>query len=59
MHPIQAVDLEIAKVSMVIEYRKRFYKMIQDEGGEIEWFLDKFDDRVRANEENVYKNASL
>jgi hypothetical protein len=33
--------------------------MIQDEGGEIEWFLDKFDDRVRANEENVYKNASL
>lgn len=56
---IQAVDLEIAKVSMVIEYRKRFYKMIQDEGGEIEWFLDKFDDRVRANEENVYKNASL
>lgn len=56
---IQAVDLEIAAVSMVIEYRKRLYKMIQEEDGEIDWFLDKFNDKVRANEENVYKNAGL
>lgn len=56
---IQVVDLEIANVSMVIEYRKRIYKMIEDEDGDIDWFLDKFDDKVRANEENIYKNATL
>lgn len=47
---IQAVDVEISDVSMVIEYRKRFYQMIKDEDEDINWFLDKFNDTVRANE---------
>lgn len=56
---IQAVDVEIAQISMVIEYRKRFYQMIKDEDEDINWFLDKFDDKVRANEKAFLKNAEL
>ena len=47
---IQAVDVEIAEVSLVIEYRKRFYQMIKDESENISWFLEKFSDIVEANE---------
>jgi ABC-type transporter MlaC component len=56
---IQAVDVEISEVSMVIEYRKRFYQMIQSDGGHIDFFLEKLEDKVRANEEAVYKKAAL
>lgn len=55
---IQAVDLEISNVSMVIEYRKRFYQMILNEQENIDWFLDTFENRVKANEEAIaLKNA--
>lgn len=56
---IQAVDVEISEVSMVIEYRKRFYQMIKEDGENINWFLDKFDDKIRANEEAFSKNAGI
>jgi len=52
-HNIQAVDVEISNVSMVIEYRKRFYQMIHDEDENIDWFLEKFEDKVKANEESI------
>ncbi len=48
---IQAVDVSISNVSMVIEYRKRFYQMIIEEGENIDWFLEKFYDKVLANED--------
>jgi phospholipid transport system substrate-binding protein len=50
---IQAVDVEISDISMVIEYRKRFYQMIKNEGENIGWFLEKFEAQVKANEENA------
>ena len=56
---IQAVDVEISEVSMVIEYRKRFYQMIHSEGDNMEWFLEKFEDKVKANEEAILKRQSL
>lgn len=56
---IQAVDVEISEVSMVIEYRKQFYQMIKEEDEDINWFLDKFNDKVIANEEAFYKNARM
>ena len=56
---IQAVDLEISEVSMVIEYRKRFYQMIQSDDGHIDLFLEQFEDQVRANEEAIYQKAAL
>lgn len=59
---IQAVDLEISDVSMVIEYRKRFYQMIIAEQENMDWFLDKLQDKVMANEENIVtisKNTAL
>lgn len=55
---IQAVDVEISEVSMVIEYRKRFYQMIKDEDEDINWFLDKFDDTVKANEKQIQSRLS-
>ena len=48
---IQAVDVSISNVSMVIEYRKRFYQMIIEEGENIDWFLEKFYDKVLDNED--------
>ena len=56
---IQAVDIEISNVSMVIEYRKKFYKMIIDEGEEIDWFLEKFEDKIIANEEAVERIMNI
>lgn len=56
---IQAIDVEISEVSMVIEYRKRFYQMIQSDGENIETFLEKLEDKVKANENAVYKKAAL
>ena len=50
---IQAVDIAISNVSMVIEYRKRFYQMIIEEGEDMDWFLEKFHDKVIANEEAI------
>ncbi|MCM1323479.1 MAG: ABC transporter substrate-binding protein [Acetobacter sp.] len=56
---IQAVDVEISEVSMVIEYRKRFYQMIKEEEEDINWFLDRFDDKVRANEKAFQQRAEI
>ncbi len=50
---IQAVDVEISNVSMVIEYRKKFYKMLQEESEVIDWFLEKFESKVIANEDAI------
>lgn len=56
---IQAVDVEISDVSMVIEYRKRFYQMIKDEDEDLNWFLDKFADTVKANEAQFSKHLAI
>jgi len=55
---IQAVDVAISNVSMVIEYRKKFYQMIMDEGEEIDWFLEKLEDKTIANEEAAERIAN-
>ena len=52
---IQAVDVEISGVSLVIEYRKRFYEMIKENGDDINWFLQRFNDQVVANEKVAYQ----
>lgn len=56
---IQAVDVEISDVSMVIEYRKRFYQMILREDENIEWFLDTFEDKVKANEAAISSVSTI
>ena len=55
---IQAVDVAISDVSMVIEYRKRFYQMIKDERENIDWFLERFEAQVTANEESAATNLA-
>ena len=56
---IQAVDVEISEVSLVIEYRKRFYQMIQENDGEINWFLGELEDMVKANERSAAARAEM
>lgn len=48
---IQAVDVEISEVSLVIEYRKQFYKMMEEEEGDANWFLNRLQNMVQANEQ--------
>lgn len=55
---IQAVDVEIANVSMVIEYRRRFYEILKEEDEEIDWFLDRLENIVEANEQRANKSLS-
>lgn len=55
---IQTVDVEIAEVSLVIEYRKRFYQMIKDKSEDINWFLEKFTEIVEANEAKSKTNPN-
>ena len=54
---IQTVDLVISDISLVVEYRKRFNKMIIDEEGDIDWFLDKLEDITKANEETFGRKS--
>ena len=56
---IQAVDLEISNVSLVLEYRKKFYRMVMEEDEVIDWFLEKFEDKVIANEDAIKKISGL
>ena len=56
---IQAVDVAISNVSMVIEYRKKFYQMIIEESEEIDWFLEKLEDKTIANEDAVKRITGL
>ncbi len=55
---IQAVDMEISEVSLVIEYRKQFYKMMEEEG-DVNWFLDRLQNMVQANEEAVARKLGI
>lgn len=56
---IQAVDVEISNISLVLEYRRQFYNMIREESENIDWFLDKFNDKVIANETAFYQKAGM
>jgi ABC-type transporter MlaC component len=56
---IQAVDVSISNVSMVIEYRKRFYQMIIEEGEDMDWFLEKLYDKVLANEDSLKRFSAI
>lgn len=56
---IQAIDVDISSVSMVIEYRKRFYQMILEEEENMAWFLEKFEEQVKANEDSFNQESSL
>lgn len=40
---IMITDIKIAESSLILSYRKRFYQMIADADGEIEWFLEDFE----------------
>ena len=37
---IKLVDIKLAESSLILSYRSRFYQMIADNDGEIEWFLE-------------------
>ena len=56
---IQAVDVEISEVSLVIEYRKQFYKMMEEEEGDANWFLNRLQNMVQANEQAAAQKLGI
>ena len=50
---IKAVDVKIAESSLLLSYRGKFGEMIAQNDGEIEWFLEDFEDLVRSLEYNL------
>lgn len=55
---IMLTDLKIAEVSFIVSYRSRFYQMIEQNDGDINWFLEDLetitDSIEKTNEKNLY-----
>lgn len=47
---IKITDIKMAESSLILSYRNRFYQMVKSSGGEVEWFLEDFEDSTRAAE---------
>ncbi len=54
---IKAVDVKVAETSMLLTYRSKFYKMMAEADGEIEWFLEDFADMTQALENSLTENT--
>ena len=55
---VKAVDVKIAESSMLLAYRSKFQEMIAQSDGEIEWFLEDFEDLVHSLEKNLIENET-
>jgi len=42
----QIIDLKLAESSLLLSYRNRFYEMINSVDGEIDWFLEDFENSL-------------
>lgn len=50
---IKIVDLKIGESSLLLTYRNRFVKMVQDVDEELDWFLEDLNDLTLSNEKNA------
>lgn len=50
---IKIVDVKVAESSLLLSYRGKFYEMIAQNDGEIEWFLEDLTDMAVSMEENL------
>lgn len=50
---LQIIDLKLAEVSLILSYRSKFYEMIDELDGQVEWFLEDLESMVKHNEKNA------
>ena len=56
---VKAVDVKVAESSLLLSYRSKFSEMIAQSDGEIDWFLEDFEDLVKSLERNLPQKAAL
>lgn len=44
-------DIKLAESSLILSYRNRFYQMVAEADGDMEWFLEDFETTVQSTEE--------
>lgn len=47
---IKLIDLKLAESSLILSYRNRFYQMVADTDGDMEWFLEDLENSVISTE---------
>lgn len=50
---IKIIDLKIGESSLLLTYRNRFVKMVQDADEDMDWFLEDLTDLTLSNEKNA------
>jgi hypothetical protein len=55
---IKAVDVKVAESSLLLSYRSKFYEMIAQNDGEIDWFLEDLGDLTSTLEKSLEQNVS-
>ncbi len=54
---VKAVDVKVAESSLLLAYRSKFYEMIAQSDGEIEWFLEDLGDLAASMEKSLKEEA--
>ena len=47
---IKIIDIKFAESSLILSYRNRFYQMVAEVEGDIEWFLEDLETTVVSTE---------
>lgn len=47
---LKLIDIKLAESSLILSYRNRFYQMVADVDGDIEWFLEDLENSVVSTE---------
>ncbi len=55
---VKAVDVKVAESSMLLAYRSKFYEMLAQADGEVEWFLEDLELLTSTMENNLRENVS-
>ena len=55
---IKAVDVKVAESSLLLTYRGKFYEMIAQDDGEMEWFLEDLEILTSSIEHQLQENVS-
>jgi hypothetical protein len=50
---IKFVDVKVAESSLILSYRGKFYEMVAQADGEIDWFLEDLADMTSSMEYNL------
>lgn len=47
---IKLIDIKLAESSLILSYRNRFYQMVADTDGDLEWFLEDLETVTQSTE---------